>query len=182
MQTRTLAPFALLLCSLSILPRSARAFGGTARELERQGNFAITNNAGFQFSHAFGHGDGTTFAIRPALDYFVVDNLSLGGAVEFDFASGNPDFTQFQLAPDIGFEVALSDTWSVWPSLSIPIAFPSHAQAQVAVQIFVPFLVHPAEHFFFGLGPGFFQILTSNPGPPPTQLIGLFSIGGYFDH
>lgn len=175
----------MLLCSLSILPRNALAFGGTARELEKQGTFAVTNNAGFGFDHAFTHPDSTTFSLRPALDYFVIDNLSLGGAVEFDFASGfgppgSPDSTTFQLDPDIGYEVALSDTWSVWPTLSVPIVFPSRAQAQVALQIFVPFLVHPAEHFFFGLGPGLFQLL-SNPGPT-THLIGQFSIGGYFDH
>jgi hypothetical protein len=162
--------------------QTALAFGGTARELERQGNFAVTNNAEFGFNHQIGHGDGTTFTLRPALDYFVVDRLSVGGAVQFDFASGgpgNPDSTTFEIAPDVGYEFALSDTWSFWPQASVPMSFPNRGNATLTLVIFAPFLIHPAEHFFFGIGPGFSQGLTSNP---TTSITGAFLIGGYFDH
>lgn len=175
----------LVLSSLSIAwlatatPRDAHAFGGTARELERQGNFAVTNNAGFDLTHDIGHGNATRFSVRPALDYFVIDNLSLGGAVGFSFFSGNPDTTVIDLAPDIGYELALSDTWSIWPSAAVPISAPNQGNATVSLRIFVPFLVHPAEHFFFGIGPGLSQEITS---PQATQIFGAFSIGGYFDH
>jgi hypothetical protein len=161
--------------------RRALAFGGTARELERQGNFVVTNNAGFQFSHRFNEPTDTTFLVRPALDYFVISNLSLGGAVEFDVNAPQHGSTTtiVAIAPDVGFEIALSDTWSIWPSLSLPMTFPSDANASVAIAIFVPFLIHPAEHFFFGIGPGFAQGLTSNPA---TVITGGFLVGGYFDH
>jgi hypothetical protein len=158
---------------------NAVAFGGSARQLERQGNFVVTNNATFGLDHQIGHGDGTTFKLRPALDYFVIANLSVGGAVEFDFTSGNPDTTAFGIAPDVGYELALSDTWSFWPSASLPMTFPSRGSATLALRIFAPFLVHPAEHFFFGIGPGFEQGLTSSP---TTHIFGDFIIGGYFDH
>ena len=185
MRLTTLLSSSFALASILIVPRSALAFGGSARELERQGNFVITNNVDFSFGHDIGHGDQTRFTLRPALDYFVVSNLSLGGAIELRFASGvgGPDFSQFSIAPDIGYEVALSDTWSIWPSLQIPIAFPNRQPAVVSLVFFVPFLVHPAEHFFFGIGPGLTQVLApANPPFPTTQITGGFSIGGYFDH
>jgi hypothetical protein len=165
-------------CVVTVSGR-ALAFGGSARELERQGTFVITNNADFKFDHQFGQGDATSFALRPALDYFVIPNLSLGGAIEIDITSGNPTYTNFGIAPDVGYEFALSDTWSFWPSLALQMNFPSRGNATAQLNVFAPFLVHPAQHFFFGIGPGLSQGLTSNP---TTHLLGGFSLGGYFDH
>lgn len=159
--------------------RPAYAFGGTAPNLEHQGNFVITNNAGLAFSQQIGNGGGTTFSLRPALDYFIVNHLSIGGAVELDYTSGHPNVTTVQLAPDVGFEFALSDTWSFWPQASLPLVVPSPGSASLAVALFFPFLVHPAEHFFFGAGPGFSQVVTS---PATTHFTVAFTIGGYFDH
>ncbi|HXX67462.1 MAG TPA: hypothetical protein VEK07_09790 [Polyangiaceae bacterium] len=176
---RRLAVSATLLPLTAALARTAFAFGGTAPNLERQGNFAVTNDAGLAFDQQIGHGGGTTFSLRPALDYFVIDRLSIGGAIEFDYASGKPSFTQFRIAPEIGYELALSDTWSFWPQASLPISVPNPGPTSVAIAIFAPFLVHPAEHFFFGAGPGFSQALTS---PATTQITAAFLIGGYFDH
>ncbi|HEY4015689.1 MAG TPA: hypothetical protein VGM06_20255 [Polyangiaceae bacterium] len=175
----TLLCVAAVFSVVSAVTTDARAFGGTARELEHQGNFVITNNAGFGVQHQVGGGNGTTFTLRPALDYFVIPNLSLGGAVEFDYATGNPNQTDFKLAPEIGYEVALTDTWSIWPKAALSLSFPSPGDPSVTLIISVPFLVHPAEHFFFGIGPGFSQGLTSNPS---TFITGDFLIGGYFDH
>jgi hypothetical protein len=169
----------LAFAAVSTIVADAHAFGGTARELERQGNFVITNNAGFGVQHQVGGDNGTTFVLRPALDYFVIPRLSLGGAVEFDYASGNPNQTTFKIAPEIGYEVALTDTWSIWPQAALSLSFPSPGDPGVTLIIQVPFLLHPSEHFFFGIGPGFSQGLTSNP---TTLITGVFTIGGYFDH
>jgi hypothetical protein len=170
---------ALASALVPIAERDALAFGGTARELEHQGNFVITNNANFGVTHQVGGDNGTSFALRPALDYFVIPNLSLGGAVEFDYVSGNGNHTTFKIAPEIGYEVALTDTWSIWPKAELSLSFPSPGNPGVTLVISVPFLLHPAEHFFFGIGPGFSQDLTSNP---TTLITGDFLIGGYFDH
>jgi hypothetical protein len=172
--------FVLSLTFAATSAQTALAFGGTARELERQGNFVVTNHADFAFSHRF-NDSFTQFLIGPALDYFVISNLSLGGAVEVAVSapSGGPTTTVVAVAPDVGGEFALSDTWSIWPTLSLPMTFPIDRNASVTVSIFVPFLVHPAEHFFFGIGPGFAQGLTAHP---TTEVTGGFLVGGYFDH
>lgn len=173
---------ALALILTATTTSTAFAFGGTARELERQGNFVVSNTAGFGFLHQFNDPTITAFELQPALDYFVIPNLSLGGAVLLDINAppGGPTRTIFGIAPDVGFEIALSDTWSIWPQLALPMEFPNNGGASVAINIFVPFLVHPVEHFFFGLGPGFEQGLTS-PNPI-TAITGAFRVGGYFDH
>ncbi len=179
MRTKCLVLPAAALAIAATASPSAHAFGGTARELERQGNFVITNNANFAVSHEIGGGDGTRFELRPALDYFVIQNLSIGGAVEFDYTSGTPNSTVFRIAPEVGYEVALTDTWSIWPQVALSLAFPNPGDPGVTLVLFVPFLLHPAEHFFFGIGPGLSQDLTSNP---TTFITGSFLIGGYFDH
>ena len=176
---RRLAVSVAFLPLLAARARPSFAFGGTAPALERQGNFVVTNDAGLAFDQQIGHGGGTTFTLRPALDYFVIDRLSIGGAVEFDYASGKPSFTQFLIAPEIGYELALSDTWSFWPRASLSVSVPNPGSTGVAIAIFAPFLVHPAAHFFFGAGPGLSQALTT---PATTQITAAFLIGGYFDH
>jgi hypothetical protein len=108
----------------------------------------------------------------------VVQNFSLGGAVEFDSVSGTPDFVQVAVAPDVGYELALSDSWSFWPSASVAVFVPNRGASGVSLGVFAPFLIHPAEHFFFGIGPGLSQSITSNPA---TQIYGAFDIGGYFN-
>lgn len=174
-------PHAFVTAAIFTATQNALAFGGTARELERQGNFVITNNADFVFNHQIGDRDATVFVLRPALDYFVIKNLAVGGAVEFDIAApaNGPSTTRFALAPEVGYEFALSDTWSFWPQLALPVSFPNPGNPSLTLVTFAPFLVHPAQHFFVGIGPGFSQGLTSNPN---TFITGGFRIGGYFDH
>jgi hypothetical protein len=177
---RGLSALSVALVLLSAGPsRTALAFGGTAPNLERQGNFVITNDAELAFDQQIGNGGGTTFSLRPALDYFVINHLSIGGAIELGYTSGHPNVTTIQLVPEVGYEFAFSDTWSFWPQVSLPLVVPSPGSASLAVALFFPFLVHPAEHFFFGAGPGFSQVVTS---PATTHFTAAFIIGGYFDH
>jgi hypothetical protein len=169
-----------LVVALVAAERAALAFGGSAPELPRQGNFVVSNDASFAFDQQIGHGGGTAFVLRPSLDYFVIPNLSLGGAVMFEAFStpGAPTSTVVGFEPRVGYDVALSGTWSIWPQLSLPITVPHPGNTAVAIAIFVPFLIHPAQHFFFGIGPGFSQTVTS---PAATAITGGFTIGGYFD-
>jgi hypothetical protein len=53
----------------------------------------------------------------------------------------------------------------------------------VVAEIFGPFLIHPARHFFFGFGPDFYTDLSHSVGTTENQrtFIGLSSIiGGWF--
>jgi len=187
-----LASLAALAC-LSTVAADALAFGGTAPDFDRQGNFVVRNTAGFAgqlatgfaFSQQVNSPSMTIFELRPAIDYFIIPNLTIGGAVDFhvvNFPSGNNNRetdTSFGIAPDVGYDFSLSDTFSFWPQGSLNFFFRSNGNPLVTLALLAPFLVHPAEHFFFGLGPGLQQDLTSNAN---TFLTGEFVLGGYFDH
>jgi hypothetical protein len=182
MRTRLLLlAFAAISVWLAADAPAAHAFGGSAQNLQQKGNFVVTNNAGFGFTQQLTSPTDTTFTLRPALDYFVIDHLSLGGAVEFDVVAPQHDRsrTNFSIVPDVGYALGLTDTWSFWLIGSLPLSFPNPGNASVAVDVFAAFLVHPADHFFFGIGPTFTQVITANPS---TTIGGRFIIGGFFDH
>jgi hypothetical protein len=180
--------FLLPLLPLAVLggARDAAAFGGSAAKLPEQGNFAVTNSASFGFSHPFTSNGGTSIALQPALEYFVVQGLSLGGALVFahdDPGGGDPSTTSIGVEPTIGYDLSLGDTWSFWPHATVSIISTSssqggHSSTASALSLFAPFLVHPAEHFFFGIGPGLSFDLSGNN--KTTTLFGAFLIGGYF--
>ncbi|HZU81594.1 MAG TPA: hypothetical protein VE987_01700 [Polyangiaceae bacterium] len=185
MRIPSLVAASAVLLSVASNAREASAFGGTARELERQGNFVVRNNATFAFQQQVNSPTHTSFVLGPAIDYFVIENLSVGGRVQFEFNSPSifdsrdQNSTRFTVAPDVGYEVALSDTFSLWPQASLALQVPSKGNDVLTLVLSVPFLVHPAEHFFFGVGPDFAQDLTANAN---TFIGADFTIGGYFDH
>lgn len=166
---------AVLLATPSVL-----AFGGTAGELGQQGNFAISNRANLGFSQTLNSPSTTSVALAPELDYFVIPNLSIGGAILFDFTTtsgGGGNTTTFGVVPQLGYHVVLSDTWSFWPRLAVTLL--TGSPGHVSLEISAPFLVHPAEHFFFGFGPALATDVTGNN--KFTAILGEFLIGGYFN-
>ena len=64
--------------------------------------------------------------------------------------------------------------------LSISSGNTSASGHTIPLGITVPFLYHPIEHFFFGLGPSFTTELSSSSSSKSTS-IGISSVaGGYF--
>ncbi len=114
-------------------------------------------------------GSVTRFGVAPTLDYFVIDNLSLGAQALFSVATVSPPpqggvqpqsstATTFGIAPQVGYDIHLGESFSVWPkaffayaTTSVSNNGPSNAVSSVG--LFVPFLYHPVRHFYVGLGP-----------------------------
>jgi hypothetical protein len=164
-------------------PVRAHAFGGTADNLPTPGNFVVSNRANVGFHHEFVAGAETVVQLDPELDYMVLHGLSLGAGVLLDWHVG-PGFSHVDVGvvPQVGYDVTLSDTWSFWPRLAVTIADESGTFGS-SLEITAPFLVHPAQHFFFGFGPGTsFKLAGPPPAPPDVFIFGTFLIGGYFDH
>ncbi len=121
-------------------------------------------------------GGGSTFSIRPALDYFLGSAISVGGAVGIGYAGGN---TTVSLGARAGFNMGLTDRVTFWPTAGIDGWYTSgnHASSSgAALGIFAPFLYHAAPHFFLGAGP-FLSYLVD--GGPSTQYGLDFVIGGW---
>jgi hypothetical protein len=111
------------------------------------------------------NGAGTTISILPATDYFVLDNLSVGGLVGVVYQkSGENRSTSFRIGPRVGYDIELSDLISIWPKLGFSYSHSkqkysgSNADRSVTndalqLNMYAPVMFHPAPHFFAGFGP-----------------------------
>lgn len=103
----------------------------------------------------------TSITLLPAFDYFVIRNLSLGAVAGVKYAkTGDNRTTDFQLGPRVGYDFELSEKFSIWPKLGLMYAhakFEDHDGSEkndaLQLNLFAPFMFHPAQHFFVGFGP-----------------------------
>jgi hypothetical protein len=192
-----------LALAIAVVPRSARAqelapptaassapSGGTASASPAAASFGVAGvwvisvqsyNAGsatpslFFAKQASG---GESVFIQPGLDYFIGNGISVGGVVGFGYTSGSPATTTVNLGARAGFNQALNEHVSFWPTLGIDGSY-SHntgSSSEAKLEVFAPFLYHVAPHFFLGAGP-FLSYLVK--GGPDTQYGLDFVIGGW---
>jgi hypothetical protein len=144
------------------------------------------------FSQFYQGNQNDAVEIEPSIDYFVTRHLSLGGALTFAYSSfsgagSSAHLFTYGLAPRIGYDIALSNYFSLWPKASIFLteqndtsqnygaAATTTRQSDVAVELFVPVLFHPAPHVFFGFGP------YAELGSPSGAIFGgKLTLGGWF--
>ncbi|HVZ33506.1 MAG TPA: hypothetical protein VG963_13835 [Polyangiaceae bacterium] len=103
-------------------------------------------------------GATTTITLAPAADYFILRNFSLGGFVGLDYTkTAGRHSSRFAFGPRVGYNIALGRLWSIWPKLGFSYAHTGTSDGAkanaIALNVFVPLLLHPAPHFFLGLGP-----------------------------
>jgi hypothetical protein len=155
--------------------------------------YTLTNN----------NGSGTIFSIAPAADFFVIDNLSIGGQVLLGFGSYSPpapaqgaSTTLWGIAPQVGYNLSLTDSISFWPKLFLAFAGSSTSNNGGSTNsgtlgIFAPFLFHIATHFYAGIGPDFSTEIFANqtnaggqnvPNPTKVTTFGAMgTFGGWFN-
>jgi hypothetical protein len=178
---------ALLACAagaLSLLASSTAIAEETkGKEFGDQGVIAIGAATSLDLSYTStsppsGSGSNTIhIGIEPEVQYFVINALSVGGVVAFDWAqasasggsSASASTTTFGIGPTVGYNVWLKPSLlSLWPqaeflfsnvnaaaSGSGVASIPSTTNTVMTVGLFVPLLIHPVEHFHFGIGPYF---------------------------
>ncbi|MGZ3417148.1 MAG: hypothetical protein ACXVEF_43970 [Polyangiales bacterium] len=124
----------------------------------------------------------TVFSITPSIDYFVIDNLSVGALVLFRTESRKPEdasdsdsSTTWGVGPRVGYNLWLTPgQLSLWPTLALLYSSTStKAKGQdgpsfstMSLDLFVPLLVHPVKHFHFAIGPFASFDLSSKAKPP----------------
>jgi hypothetical protein len=170
---KNLGFLALALGALISQATPARAQGGatepdTNNGFGRASVLAFSSDSALTIQHS--SQDVTTIQLAPSVDYFVIDNLSLGGFISFDYSkSGAGDGTRIGIGPRVGYNLKLSDMLSVWPKAGFAYAYSSSTISQevtdgariersssgsaLALNLFVPLMIHPAPHFFAGFGP-----------------------------
>jgi hypothetical protein len=177
--------------ALTVLWVSARASAqppasseANARLGER-GQLAVSSDASLTIQRRTQSGsDGaiTTITLVPAADYFVFHGFSVGGFVGLEYTkAGDSHGTRFSIGPRVGYNVWLSERWSLWPKLGFSYAHTSGAGAKqdaVALNVFAPFIFHPVEHFFAGFGP--FVDTDLNGDNRATVWGAKLTVGGWF--
>jgi len=159
---------------------------------------AISSDAGLSISNtsiADVDGSTTTLLLRPAVDYFVIDYLSIGGflGVQYDSTSGGST-TAVSIGPRVGYNIPLSERFSIWPKVGfsfastsqetddvtengVTIEGESETSTSLQLNLFAPFMFHPVQHFFIGFGPAFDLDLTGDS--KATTIAARLTLGGW---
>jgi hypothetical protein len=155
----------------------------------------ISSDAGLSISNTSTSGvDGSTtnLTLRPAVDYFVVNNVSVGGFLGLDYTSASGvHSTTFAIGPRVGYNLAISERFSFWPKLGFsfssasvsgnPPVIPAESNtvdgSHLALNLFAPLMFHPVQHFFLGFGPALDTDLTGDA--KQTTIAGRLTIGGW---
>lgn len=156
--------------------------GSAVSVFGNQGQIAISSEAGATFSHTTVSGSDTSrtsIELRPGVDYFLIKRLSLGAFIGVDHqATQAGSSTTWGLGPRVGYDIAFSDHFSVWPRVgfsynkttvktdsqdvgAVRIPSTSDSSSALALNVFVPFLFH-TNHYFAGVGPALDTDLTGD--------------------
>jgi len=194
-------------CVLAALAlASSTAHAQAAKNFGAPGELAISSDAQLSLigqSYSGNGAPGNTFqlVLMPAADYFIIQNLSLGGYLEYAHTSqsgtnGGPGTSSdtFGVGPRIGYDIPLTDSISFWPKAFIGFSSTNFSQGNASggqngwsIGIYAPFLLHPSEHFFLGLGPELATQLSNSvsqgnqsaSGPTATTYGLAFTVGGW---
>jgi hypothetical protein len=164
-------------------PPTGRAEAAGEKEFGNPGVLAIGGDTSLNFQYqndsppTGSSSNIINLGIAPNVQYFVIEGLSLGGTLVFDWQHPNQgsDVTTFGIGPTVGYNLWLSPgSLSLWPqatftfntgSTNVPnptgTGQVSATLTTMNVGVFVPLLIHPVKHFHFGVGP-FFKIDVSS--------------------
>ena len=161
-----------------------------------QGQLTVSSDSSLSVSHrTFSDSDLSTTEITllPAVDYFVVHNLSVGGFLGLDYVkAGSEHSTTFEIGPRVGYNLPLGKLVSFWPKVGLSYTHASIGGTprqpglstvgpsgdHVALNIFAPLMFHPVTHFFVGFGPALDTDLSGDA--KSTTIAARLTIGGWF--
>jgi hypothetical protein len=116
---------------------------------------------------------------RLGVDFFIIDDLSLGGAVGFFSVSGdNQDDDGFLFSPRVGFNVAISQAVKFWPKVGLTFISVNDAQA-FGVSGEANFAFFPTQSWAFLLTPSvdLAPFGSVEHGNAPDTDFGAYSVG-----
>jgi len=199
MLTRHLAMFAGAACLLAIQTAHAQdptenTGHGPARNFGLVGQLTFASENTLDIRHSSNEATSVTFG--PAADYFIIDNLSIGGFIGFTFLNvHDSDTVQFSIGPRVGYYLAFTDLIGIWPRMGFSYAHSnvsvtttdalgvehevSNNNDAIALNLYAPIMMHPAVHFFVGFGP-FLDVDLSGDDRVTTYGLKL-TIGGWLE-
>ncbi|WP_224372777.1 hypothetical protein [Hyalangium versicolor] len=177
MKWQVLALAAGLLLSVEALAQEVNVNSGS---FGSTGQVVISDDMYGSIGYTSGAGDYFFITLNPAADYFLKENLSLGGFVTLatQFQDGDDPLT-VGLGVRGGYNIPLNSNVSVWPKLGLAVAHTDYFgdRTYLEISLTAPFLVHLAPHFFVGGGPG----LVTQLGDDTIATLSVTTVvGGYF--
>lgn len=162
-----------------------------------QGQLAIMGEGGVFFTHTSIKGqDGstTTFVFQPAIDYFIIDHLSLGAFTGLEYAkTPGSSTTTYRIGARVGYDIPFSERFSLWPKaglsfnattlktdagelLGAPIPSSSVSNNALALNLYVPITFH-SHNYFVGFGPALDTDLSGDT--KATTISARLTVGGW---
>jgi hypothetical protein len=167
-------------CALLLLPARAKAqdapsAGALGQGFGAQGQFVLDGDATAHFDKV--NRGPWIFEVRPALDYFVVPNVTIGAVVGFGI--DNAKNKGVLVGGRAGFNFNFTEHLSFWGRVGVrynhvsPDVGPSRHETDLTVDL--PILYHFAPHFFAGLAP-YYNVNVSGPDSYGFGYV----VGGWF--
>jgi hypothetical protein len=120
-------------------------------------------------------GGDTSLVVQPALDYFLINGVSVGGVVGVGYLGGT---TTVDLGARAGLNLNIAEHIGFWPTAGVDVDYRNGnhtSSTEGSLVIAAPFLYHVVPHFFLGIGPFFGYQFDGN-----YTVYGLdFVIGGW---
>jgi len=136
------------------------------------------DNGGYLFLHKDSPGEWT-LSLHPEIDYFIINNVSLGALFGYTYSPAATGTTVIDLGGRAGFNLNINDHLGFWPSAGFALNFTSSNHSNntaTSFGIFAPFLYHLVPHLFVGVGPSFSVRLSGGSG----KSYGVdFTLGGW---
>ncbi len=158
-----------------------------------QGQLAIMGEGGVFFTHTSisgGDGSTTTFIFQPAIDYFLIDHLSLGAFTGLEYSkTPGGSTTIYRIGPRVGYDIPFSERFSVWPKAGVsfnattvkldatgPLPSSSTSNNALALNLYVPIAFH-SHNYFVGFGPALDTDLSGDA--KTTTISARLTVGGW---
>jgi hypothetical protein len=136
-----------------------------------------TDDGGYAFFRKASGGDWE-LNLHPSLDYFIINNVSLGATVGYSYSPAGTGITVFSLGARAGLNMTINDNLGFWPSAGVGFKVDSrdyNTNTTSFFGVFAPFLYHLVPHLFVGLGPSFSMQLDGD-----SKVFGIdFVLGGW---
>lgn len=107
-------------------------------------------------------------APRLAFDVFVMDGLSIGGALGFSSVSGDLDQRQVTVAPRFGYALMFGEVVGIWPRVGVTYQDQKTAEAKVGIlagTVELPLVLVPAPQALITIGPSLDFTLVGKYNP-----------------
>jgi hypothetical protein len=138
----------------------------------------MSDRGGYLFFHKPSGGDWE-IGLHPEIDYFIINNVSLGATFGYFHSPADTGTTAIDLGGRAGFNLNINDHLGFWPTAGFALSFVTanhNNNTTTSFLVFAPFLYHLVPHLFVGAGPSFSVLMSGGSG----KTYGIdFTLGGW---